>query len=143
MFESLFDGSAAKLQTLAILEKVEWFAKQNGGDRSRAVHQTTVYFMVCDVLDNLGVAFALLHGDNIRLHCYAVRNIEKRLDQVISFAEENLGLEVCFDCKARAPDGFSGRCVPCTLKHQAGCSHTNWDVSLDGCLNCGVGKDGH
>ena len=93
MFESFFAGfkTTTRLQVLAVLEKVEWFAKRNGGDRSRAVHQTAVYFMTCDALDEFGTALGLLHGDNIRLHWYAVRNIEERLDQAIAFAEHNLG----------------------------------------------------
>jgi len=49
---------------------------------------------------------------------------------------------LCFDCRRCVANGFSGRCLACTLKHQAACEHEHWDGGLNSCLDCGVGKDG-
>lgn len=47
---------------------------------------------------------------------------------------------LCFDCRRGVANGFSGRCLACTLKHQAACEHKNWDAELDSCLDCGGGS---
>jgi hypothetical protein len=47
---------------------------------------------------------------------------------------------MCFHCKKAVANGFSGRCLECTLKHQAACEHKNWDTGLDSCLDCGGGS---
>lgn len=47
---------------------------------------------------------------------------------------------ICFDCERFEANGFSGRCLACTLKHQASCEHKHWDTGLDSCLDCGGGS---
>lgn len=50
------------------------------------------------------------------------------------------GIEICRECNSTHANGFSGRCLSCTLKHQAACEHKNWDNGLDSCLDCGGGN---
>ncbi len=47
---------------------------------------------------------------------------------------------ICFDCRHNVANGFSGRCLECTLAKQARCKHEHWDDGLDSCLDCGGGS---
>lgn len=87
----LGNALADQLQTLTVLEKVESFAKRNGGDRERAVYQAAVHFMLCEALDSLGFAIRSLHDEKLLLHPYAVQDVERQLDRALAFAEKYLG----------------------------------------------------